>query len=110
METLRVIRCEHPEGKRAYLAMCYELDMGDWEDLPNPYKDIPDFGELEVGHVCAALPETLDLWFPMPLREAMRSLGFRFVVLDLPAHKHWRGRYQAVFDRTHATEVEEYVQ
>lgn len=113
---MQVIRCEHPEGMRAFKAMYYELGWGDWNHLPNPYCDLEETGAvggdwfMTPEHVCAAFPHTLDDWFPLELRESMRSLGFRFVVLDLPEGSALLGRYQAVFDRSVAVEVEEYLQ
>ena len=104
---MQVIRCEHPENRRPLYGL-YNHGY-DWDDLPDPYVD--GIAEFEPGeHVCAAYQETLDDWFPPWLRDALRSVGFRFVVLDVSDTEHYCGDMQVVLRREDARIVGEYLQ
>ena len=112
---MQVIRCE-PRDK-PYDPTCgtYSLLPEEhkkrWQDLP-----VPGFGDrslpvLSVGdsRVCAVLPHQLDTWFPADLREYMRSIGRRFVVLDVEERHVLFGSHQVLVERHEATIVEEYL-
>jgi len=112
---MQVIRCE-PRDKP------YDPKCGTYRLLPSEHKKrwqmlpVPGFGErslpsLSVGdsQVCAALPHQLDSWFPPDLREYMRSIGRRFVVLDVPEEHVMFGTHQVLIERDMAVIVEEYL-
>lgn len=104
---MQVIRCEHPDNLRPLYVL---YDHGhSWDHLPNPY--LAGIDKFVPGkHVCAAYRETLDDWFPAALRDALRSEGFRFVILDVSRAEHYCGNMQVILRREDAQVVGEYLQ
>ena len=117
MSALRVIRCEHPEGRRAWDGL-EDIPHKDerfsdasalWWDLPTPSADC---GYMMKGYeVCAAPPHKLDTWFPEWVRPLLREQGYMFVELEVPpGGLVAKGDYQVVIKRSQCRVVGEYLQ
>ena len=112
---MQVIRCEHPEGLRAWYGLQgIEHPSGDdasclWSDLPTPYCD--GWYKISDDEVCAAPPDRLGAWFPAWVRPLLREQGFRFVTLEVPEQALCHvGQYQVVIKRELCVERGEYLQ
>jgi hypothetical protein len=111
---MQVIRCEPRDKPYDPFCSTYRLlpeaHKKRWQDLPVPGFEDRSLPVLSVGdpYMCAALPHQLDSWFPPDLREYMRAIGRRFVILDVPDEHVMFGSHQVLVDRDMAVIVEEY--